>query len=479
MTSTLFCLDIHKDTVAALVVERSAKITIVKGCGVVEIADQSFEDAIEDIKEQTEFAGGPCLVTFGAELFSFRNLTLPFSDRKKIELALPFELENLSPVDINSLLIDFIVSKSGTTGTDIIAAMISREHLSAHLSLLDSAGISPNSIGISGLSTALILTEGPVDNFVLVDIGSCWSTLFIVVNRKVALIRSLAIQLEAEGRKISDDAFIQNVIQTVLASQLLDTKDPNFNVYLTGSESRIKTELPVLSSRLDGVEVAEFRQSAQPFIKIESDIKPFYQPWLMDRVLAHVSKSGKRRTGFDFCKDDFRKKKNLQDYRDQLLKIAIPLCLIIVSVVAYMGYSFSVLDAEQQRLQQQITKVFKETLPEVKRINDPVRQLQAKNKEIKATYSPGGGIGTSYTIIALLTELSVRIPAKLPVRVVRMVADMDTVRLKSVTADFNTVDNVQKELEKSLYFKNVTISSANQSIQGNEVNFELKLDLAR
>ena len=60
-----------------------------------------------------------------------------------------------------------------------------------------------------------------------------------------------------------------------------------------------------------------------------------------------------------------------------------------------------------------------------------------------------------------------------------MVADMDTLRLKAITGDFNTVDNVQKELEKSPYFADVTISSANQSIKGDEVNFELKLELAR
>jgi general secretion pathway protein L len=60
-----------------------------------------------------------------------------------------------------------------------------------------------------------------------------------------------------------------------------------------------------------------------------------------------------------------------------------------------------------------------------------------------------------------------------------MVADMNTIRLKAVTGDFNTVDNVQKELEKSQYFKGVTISSANQSVKGDKVNFELKLELAR
>ena len=130
-------------------------------------------------------------------------------------------------------------------------------------------------------------------------------------------------------------------------------------------------------------------------------------------------------------------------------------------------------------MRQQVSAVFQETLPEVTRIVNPVQQLQVENNEIKATYRPGGSSGASYTIIELLTELSARIPANLSVEVVRMVADMDIIRMKAVTGDFNTVDNVQKELVKSRYFKNVTISSANQSIQGDKVNFELKLELAR
>ncbi len=76
MADILFCLDIHKDSVAAVVVDRSSKITVVTACGVADTLDQSFEDAIEQIKEQTGFAGGPCLVTLGAELFSFRNVSL-------------------------------------------------------------------------------------------------------------------------------------------------------------------------------------------------------------------------------------------------------------------------------------------------------------------------------------------------------------------------------------------------------------------
>ncbi len=479
MADALLCLDIHKDTVTAVVVDRSSKVTIVTDCVVAGTVDQSFEDAIAHIKEHTGIVSVPSLVTFGAEFFSFRNVSLPFSDRKKIEQALPFELVDHSPVDINSLLIDFIVAKGEKKGTGIVAAMINRDFLAAHLAVLTSAGINPERIGISGVSTALNISERVAGNIVLIDIGQCWASLFIVLDQRIALIRSLAIQPEAVAGNAVDDTFVQNVLQTVLASQLLDMHNPNYKVFLTGSETQAETTLPVLSSKLGGVEVAYFRQSEQPLIKIEADIQSSYQPELMDRVLAHVLKNGKKNGGFNFRKDDFRKKKSFAEYRGLLLKTAVPLCLVIACVVVYAGYNYSMLKTEQETLRREILEVFKETLPDVTRIVNPVQQLQVKNNEIKATFRPGGAGGTVYTIIDLLTELSTRIPAKYPVKVVRMVADTDNIRLKAVTEGFNTVDNVQKELEKSPYFSSVTISSANQSIKGDEVNFELKLELAR
>jgi general secretion pathway protein L len=479
MADSMFCLDIHKNTIAALMVDRSSRVTIVTGCGAASTVEQSFEEAIEQIKEQVGFTGGPSQVTFGAEFFSFRNVSMPFSDRKKIEQTLPFELVEHSPVDINTLFIDFIMAKTDSAATEIIAAMISREFLTTHLSLLNSADVNPDRIGISGLSTATKISEELADTFVLIDIGIDWASLFIVKNRQVALIRPLVVQPESAGRSVTDDAFVQNVVQTVLASQLLDTSNLNYKLYLTGSESRIKTASPVLSSRLGGVEIDQYRQSSQPFIKFDPKIERTYQPELMDRILAHVSKNGKKDRGFNFRKGDFSKRKSFLEYRSLLLKTLVPLSVIFALIVIYMGYTYSKLNAEQEKLRQQITEVFKQTLPEVTRIVNPLQQLQVKNNEIRATYSSGGAGGAGYTIIELLTELSVRIPAKESVKVVRMVADTDNIRLKAVTGDFNTVDNVQKELEKSPYFENVTISSANQSIKGDEVNFELKLELAR
>jgi hypothetical protein len=302
--------------------------------------------------------------------------------------------------------------------------------------------------------------------------------LFIVRGRQTALVRSLGILPEVAGRTVIDGVFVQNVKQTVHASQLLDTENADFKVYLSGSESLMQSASTVLSPALGGIAIDVFRPSAQPLTKIEPEIQSLYQPEIMDRILAHVFKNGKKSGGFDFCKDDFRQKKSLREYRDLLLKIALPLSVLIVSAIAYTTYTYATLSAEQEKLRQQITEVFQETLPDVTRIVNPVQQLRVKNNEIKATYRPSGAGGAGNTVVELLAELSARIPANYAVKVVRLVADMDTIRLKAVTGDFNTVDNVQKDLAKSPYFSEVVISSANQSTQGDEVNFELKLELA-
>ena len=104
--------------------------------------------------------------------------------------------------------------------------MISRQYLAGQLAVLSGAGLNPNSIGISGFACAQQIAEGQDNNYVFIDSGTNWATLFIVVNRQVALIRSLAVQPEAIGLPVADDTFIQHVIQTVLACQLLDTGNP-------------------------------------------------------------------------------------------------------------------------------------------------------------------------------------------------------------------------------------------------------------
>jgi general secretion pathway protein L len=476
MAETLFLLDIHYNSVVAVAVNRNAKECLVTGCGAAETLEQSFEVAIDLLKEQTGFVAGRCFVTLGAELFSFRNVTLPFTDRKKIEQVLPFELDDKLPTGVKSVLVDFVIAKTGTMGAEIIAATIDRKYLLEKLAILLERGIDPDIISISGFSIAQkIVNDGPAKTFVIIDVGQHWANLFIVVDGLTALIRSLDIPMNAVAEQGNlNQKLLASVQQTLLASRVLDMSNPTYNVYLAGMAAKLIDPL-VLSEKLGGVEVCRYQLPTN----IQPEIKTCYQPEEMDRVLATALKGVTKSGSFNFRKDELKKRISSRELRSMIFKFALPMVLVLLAVSGYWANDYRKLLARQELLRSQIVGVFKETWPGSEKIVNPVQQLQIINKQIRATYKPGGDSGAGHTIIDLLVELSVRIPASYKVRVLRLVADADTLRIRAVTGDFNTVDNTQKELEKSSFFKNVVIISATQSMQGDEVNFELKLELTR
>ena len=477
MAETMFCLDIHKDTIAAVSVDKSSGVAIVNGYGAEVRGQNSFSSTLDALLEQCSFTDGTSRITFGAELFSYRTLFLPFTDKNKIEQILPLELKDLSPVDVDSLAIDFIITKKTPEGAEILAAMIDKEIFAECLHSLNQAGIDPETIGISSVEEALLLIRGEDSDFVLIDIGTSWATVIIVAEGNIALIRSIPTPPEifTPDTEIRSTDFAVSIKQTLLISGIFDIGQKQYNVYLSGAITPYEGLPEILSTTLDGVSVKTYQQSAQPLIKIDTESSSTYIPEEMDRALSLALRPSGKYNGFNFRKGVFKKKKTSSEYRSLILKFAIPTTALLLFAIIYWGYTYTRLQNQQEDLKRQITEVFKSTLPEVTRIVNPVQQLAVKNKEITATYRPGGISGTELTIIELLAEISSRIPPAYPVKVVRMVADMEVIRLKAVTENFNTVDNVQKELEKSPFFQSVSISSATQSPQGDEVSFELKI----
>jgi len=476
MADTVFCLDIADDAVTGVLVDRSSKAAVIEGCGYAELKGMPLDDGVVQVCRQAGFTGGPCRLSLGCEFFSFRNLSLPFSDRKKIAQILPFELENISAGEAGSSLVDFLVSATDENETRVVAAAIEKELLTSFFSTFNNMGIDPDIIEIRGVRLALRLAEIISGDYLFLDICPTCTGLIIVSGGRVALIRSLPFDSAGmKGGETSEDLGLR-VRQTLLASQIVDLEKKNFTVCLIGggaSEHRFAAQL---SSRLGGVEVKSYRLDEQPLVKLEPKVVELYQPRQMDPVCALSLKSGVKSRRFDFRKDEYKKKKSTPELRAILFKAGVPLTLLLIVFVTYVGYNYKMLRDRRETLQQEIVQLFNETLPGVKRVVNPVQQLQVKINEISETYS-GRDSGTGPSVLALLTEISARIPKSYPVVVKRLVADSDTVRIKAVTRDFNTVDNIQKELEKSSYFQAVTISSANQSPEGDEVRFELKMEL--
>ncbi len=475
MADTVFCLEIADDVVTGVLVAKRAKATVVVGCAQAELHKIPLEDGVVQVCQQAGFSGGACHLALGAEFFSFRNLSFPFSDRKKITQTLPFELENLSASEGDDLLADFLISGTGPEGAQIVAATIEKEVLTDLLWALDKADVDPDTIEVAGVRIALRLADALAEDCVLLDIRDSLAELIIVSRGGIVLIRSLQLDPKARENGRQFEELGRLVRQTLLVSRIVDLEKKEFTLCLIGDETEHAELAPQLSSQL-GVKVRNYQLSDQSLIKIDSSVVRAYRFRQMDLVLALALKLKAKNGTFNFRKDEFKKRKSTPELRTIFLRAGVPLAVTIALIVFYFGYDYKKLRDRHDATRQQVVQVFNETLPEVKRIVNPVQQLQVRINEIRKTYS-GRESGTGHTVIALLTEISARIPTSYHVVVKRMVADSDVVRIKAVTKDFNTVDNVQKELEKSSYFQSVTISAANQSPKKEEVSFELKLEL--
>lgn len=490
----LLAIDLQSDWATAVLLEAEQKVRVVRGCGVCRTADRPLEEVIADLIRQTGYTDGDCRVAIGADLCSYRNLSLPFADRRKVLKILPFELEELSILGMEGQHYDVLFTPSGNEKTDILAAMVETRTMAEHLAALAANGLDPELLGIGGVEVALHLISTGVEQAMLLDVGLRHTTMIVIDHSQIILIRSLGCDTAAiAGFALSESDVVISVsrpekmaeiaqqlapvvMQTLYSVDRSSFLEGGVACYVNGAVGLYPEQFKILADTLP-FEVVPYNASEQPLLKIEPQGALAWNPALMNRALAMATLKRKDTEGINFRTGTFRKRYAFKDVRQKLLMGAVPLALVLVALIGFSIWEITDMKSRRDGLQSEVNRVFKETLPEVTRVINPVQQLQVKIDETRKLYSTGGEGTERLSTLTLLAELSRLIPANTKIRITRLVADQDSVRINAETADFNTVDNVKKELEKSAYFKSVIISSANLAPRGGGVRFELNLEL--
>ena len=167
-------LNIEKGRVAASVV--------VKGLRQMELKDsfnRSFAtdaELVDILKEKAaDWAGARIISSVPGHHFSQRIAHFPFSDHKRIEKALPFELEDSVPFPLGDVEIDHLVLEKAEKGiekkeTTVLGILLPKAVLRQHLDLLASAGIDPQVIVPSYIGLYFVSKMIPVEgSAVLID----------------------------------------------------------------------------------------------------------------------------------------------------------------------------------------------------------------------------------------------------------------------------------------------------------------------
>jgi len=491
MPEKVLGLDISSDSVAAVQVEGGLKGHHVTACAHVMIEEAGgLEEALKALVEHVGPEADICISSIPGEHVSYRNLRMPFRDKKKIRQTLAFELETMVPFPVEDLLVDF-TTVDRSDQSEILAASVKQAYISEYLAHLQANRIDPAVLDISGVSTAcwLLRQAGTPDDGLVLEIGLKRNTMILYLKRRIALVRTFFFDGSAIARHADTQAadqiesclrsFCTEVQYTLHAfgSQTAKTVRPQ-RVFITGSGALYPDTENLLERFLD-LPVERIDLTTDPRIHMDENIAGVWNPELMNNALALAVREAKQSLGFNFRRDGFEVKKQYFRHNKEIRKAAAFLIVVICLLAVDLGVDNYFLKKRYNILDQQITQVFRQTLPDVKRIVDPVHQLKVRINEISKSALSLPGISAKRKVLDLLRDISLRVPESADVDMTRIVVDPDAVLIRGETDTFNTVDTIKKGLEPSAYFDAVTISSANLDRSGNRVRFEMKLERVR
>lgn len=484
MSRKILGLDIRHDAVSAVLLDSGIKETVIQAHEHVRISSQKDNGnglavSLKTIFENMDISGSVCVASFPADRISYRNVRVPFKGRKKIKKILPFELEPTYPFPVDDLIIDFQPVKlpNNTNHTDLIAAAVEKSKLQSYLEALATVGIDPQLVTVGGYSTALCLAgrSDIHENRLFVDIDNNKGSVFAIWSGEICLIRSFPIRSDHRSSKIK--SLCTNIQRTISAfEEMIDLDFQPDGIVVTGSgldesgfdqDMAQMLELPV--KRMDLVRDTDMIKQHTPL--------QLWDSHRMDNALSLAWMEVKGVNGLNFRKGPFAAKKFWKEHKKKLIKTGVLTALVLGLAFFNVVLESYFLGKKLAGLDNQTTKIFTSTFPEVKTIVDPFQQMLIKIQEAKKTALFPGETGKQMYSIDILNTISRLIPKEIDVTFTRLVIGLEDVMISGDTDTFNSVDSIKSGLEQADLFTKIDISSANLDKTDNRVRFKLKLSL--
>lgn len=478
MSKHILGLDIRYEAVSAVLSRNTLKGNRIEAWEHVAISGrQEIETGIisclKNLSTPSVLARATCIVGFPARRISFRNIKVPFREKKKIRQILPYELEPTLPFSLEDLILDFYETDTAEQ-TGLLAAAVERSELEACLSVLSSLKIEPKIVTAGDYALALCLNQlnGMPENCLVANLDFHDSTLCLVESGKIRFVRSFSIQSESPARA---DDLCTEISRTLCADA---GNNPNefrpSSIFLSGAVSAEDTVRQVIARTFEAsVTVPDLIHTLR-----STEIAAPHKEWdssRMDNALALTAIEAEGFGGLNFRKGPFAVQKHWIKYKSHIIQSGILLGLIVCISIAGIFFRSLSLQKQIDQLDTRIMEIFRSSFPEVKKIVDPLQQMRIKLEAArKELYYPEQGDISLYRI-DLLNDLSRLIPAGLDVDFSRLIIGPDSILITGNTDTFNSVNTIKSRLEQSRRFKDVTISSANIDKSDNRVQFKVRI----
>ncbi len=205
---------------------------------------------------------------------AFRQLTLPFSDRSKLEQVIKFEVEDDLPQwSIDDVVVDYHVLEGDEDASNLLVTAVPKDDLQASLKLLEKAGLEPleaqleTSAMVNAATSASLC--GPEEAQLLVHVGDLATSVVVMdggniremrvihigaLTHELALVAENAAEASEEGAE-GETASAPKQTDPVEASRRVDQAIKRIRRELGRTLSGAKTTFPIEAVHVCGIEM--------------------------------------------------------------------------------------------------------------------------------------------------------------------------------------------------------------------------------
>jgi general secretion pathway protein L len=300
------------------------------------------------------------------------------------------------------------------------------------------------------------------------------TNLFALRSGNIETVRNM---LSGGGDAATAEALALRARQTIAAwSDMTQDDQEPLTVYTSGPGLEDAGLADRLSRALE-LEVQKI-DLAQWLPRIEMGAEVEWRPNLMNEALALAILEAEQKPCPNFHRTSSLLRNYWSAYRPYVMVPAILLAVIIVIAASGVLVENYTLGKRVDALDVELEQMFLSAFPDTRLQGvPPLDLMKSKLKELKKA-----GTGSEKSVVQtrsidVLLQLSRLIPDTIEVTLTRMTIAPDEVMVAGETAAFNIVDDIKSHLEKSEFFKRITIASANMDKSGKRVLFKLKIDL--
>jgi general secretion pathway protein L len=475
------------------------------------LSEAQLADLLREFIRTNRLAGATIVTALACRDLFIRQLALPFRDPKKLLQVVPYEVENLIPLPLEEVAVDYQLlgpaKRNGSSeqddASDVLVAVVPKATLAQHVQLLARAGIKPSLIDVDAL--ALFALEQHLDrhgsafppDLAMIDLGASKTTICLTHQGHPLLIRTIGwggdhltealakrhgcsfAEAEQMKREMTAQQFepwltaLVRDLQITLHGYETTTRTRLQRCWLSGGGSELK-ELPSYLARqleLEPIDDRSDRQTVCPpafAIAFGLAVKP--QPLQISSRLG----MGQTSVAINLNRITEATPAKQGDAKRDLWLIGMGSLVVLLIGLADLAVGVYLKEARLSELKAALQTKFHEQFPGIEAA-DEVDQARSLLASVNKTIALLGG--DQVKVLLLLNDLVHRLPKGLVLKMTVLTVEHTTLQMEAETDSFDSVEKVKQGLSQFPGVQDVAVSDARVGSAPNQVRFRVTVTL--